>query len=390
MKSAVVATLAFALLGALPASAATPGAPLTRSDVEAFSDSFIPVELAQGDIAGAVVVVVKDGQVLFEKGYGVSDTKTRAPVDPDRTLFRPGSVSKLFTWTAVMQLVGEGKIDLDKDVNAYLDFKIPPAFRKPVTMRNLMTHTPGFEEALRPLLLGNPASVEPLDQVLKESLPERIFPPGQVPAYSNYGATLAGYIVQRVSGEPFDDYIQRHIFAPLGMTHATFVQPLPRALAADMSKGYRTASGQAVPFEMISMTPAGGLSVSGSDIARFMIAHLNNGEYHGARILPADVAIRMHGVAFRPFSALSPMAYGFYHDDINGHPDHRAWRRHRRVPFQSRAHPRRRNTACLHFAEQRGSGQGRLDHPPRIHAALHGSLFPRAQGGAAADAQIRG
>ena len=295
------------------------GAALTRSDVEAFSDGLIPLGIAQGNIAGAVVVVVKDGQVLFEKGYGVSDTATRAPVDPERTLFRPGSVSKLFTWTAVMQLVGAGKLDLDADINRYLDFQIPPAFGKPVTMRNLMTHTPGFEESFRSLLVGNPNSVEPLDRLVREALPQRIFPPGEVPAYSNYGATLAGYIVQRVSGEKFEDYVQRHIFAPLGMTHASFVQPLPAALRADMSKGYHLASGPAAPFEMIAMSPAGGLSVSGGDIARFMIAHLHSGAYGAGRILSPEMAVMMHGIASRPFSALSPMAYGFYHDDLNGH-----------------------------------------------------------------------
>ena len=321
MKIATGMALALALAWtpAVAQDTAPPGAALTRSDIEAFSDSFMPVELAQGNIAGAVVVVVKDGRVLFEKGYGVSDTRTRAPVDPETTLFRPGSVSKLFTWTAVMQLVDAGKIDLDRDVNAYLDFSIPPAFGKPVTMRDLMTHTPGFEETYRSLLIGNPNSVEPLDRVVKSGLPARIFPPGEVPAYSNYGATLAGYIVQRVSGEKFEDYIQHHIFDPLGMTHATFVQPLPAALKADMSKGYQLASGPATPFEMIAMVPAGGLSASGGSMARFMIAHLNDGAFGDKRILSAAAAKKMHGVASDPFPALSPMAYGFYHDDMNGH-----------------------------------------------------------------------
>ena len=303
-------------LAAAPIPSANSGAALTQSDVAAFSDGMLPVALAQGDIAGAVVVVVKDGKILFSKGYGVSDTKTRAPVNPARTLFRPGSVSKLFTWTAVMQLVGEGKLDLDADINRYLDFTIPPAFGKPITLRNLMTHTGGFEETLRPLLLGNPDSLEPLDSVLKNGIPARIFPPGEVPAYSNYGATLAGYIVQRVSGEKFTDYIQHHIFTPLGMKHASFVQPLPKELIGDMSKGYQLASGPETPFEMISMGPAGGLSASGEDLGRFMIAHLANGQ----GILSPELAVRMHGVAFRPFSALLPMAYGFYHDDMNGHP----------------------------------------------------------------------
>ena len=124
---------------------------LTAEDVGAWLDGLIPYGIDRGDIAGAEVVVVKNGRVLFERGYGVADVKSRNPVDPKRTLFRPGSISKLFTWTAAMQLVEQHKLDLDRDVNVYLDFKIPPAFGKPVTLRNLMTHTPGFEETIKGL-----------------------------------------------------------------------------------------------------------------------------------------------------------------------------------------------------------------------------------------------
>ncbi len=292
---------------------------LTATDVEAYADGLVPAGLAQGDMAGAVVVVVKDGRILFQKGYGFADVAARKPVDPLRTLFRPGSVSKLFTWTAVMQLVGAGKLDLDVDVNRYLDFTIPPAFGKPITLRNLMTHSAGFEENFRAVMLGDPDRVMPLDEIVRQALPERLFPPGDVPAYSNYGATLAGYIVQRVSGEEFTAYIQRHIFAPLGMTHATFVQPLPAALRGDMSMGYDVASDPVKPFEVINFAPAGGLSASGADLARFMIAHLGSGAFGAARILSPEMAVRMHGTAFRPLPALLPMAYGFHRTDVNGH-----------------------------------------------------------------------
>ena len=150
------------------------------------------------------------------------------PVDPRGTLFRPGSVSKLFTWTAVMQLVEQGKLDLDKDVNTYIDFKIPAYDGKPVTLRNIMTHTTGMEEQIRWLIATDPKAVAPLDAALKHWVPERIFAPGGTPAYSNYATALAGYIVQRVSGEPFDAYIKRHIFDPLG--HAAFeLQPAAAA-----------------------------------------------------------------------------------------------------------------------------------------------------------------
>jgi CubicO group peptidase (beta-lactamase class C family) len=312
------------LVNAAPAPVqATPaGAPhaLTRDDVEAYLDGFFPEALARSDIAGAVVVVVKDGHVLLEKGYGFSDVETRAPVDPARTLFRPGSISKLFTWTSVMQLVEAGKIDLDRDVNDYIDFPIPATFPEPITMRDLMTHTSGFEEHIKGLMVDDRARLMTLRTALITSLPKRIYPPGEVSAYSNYGAALAGYIVQRVSGEKFEYYVADHIFKPLHMTHSTFVQPLPKALQPDMSKGYFSTGAKPQPFEMISLSPAGALSSSGDDIAQFMMAHLNNGSYGGAQILKPDTAKLMHAPAFQPTPVLPPMALGFYHEDFNGHP----------------------------------------------------------------------
>ena len=293
---------------------------MTQGDVGAYLDGFFHDALTRADIAGAVVVVVKDGKVFFERGYGYSDVDTRAPVDPNRTLFRPGSISKLFTWTSVMQLVERGKLDLDRDVNDYLDFRIPATFPKPITLRNLMTHTPGFEEHIKDLMLDDSKhAVVPLRTVLITSLPKRIYPPGEVSAYSNYGASLAGYIVQRVSGEPFADYVRRNIFNPLGMTHSTFEQPLPKNLRDDMSKGYYTPEAKPQPFEVVNMVPAGALSADGDDIARFMIAHLNNGAYDTARILRPATAEMMHRAAFQPVPPLPAMALGFYHEDRNGH-----------------------------------------------------------------------
>jgi len=297
---------------------AHPPAPLTREDAEAFLDGFFPQALARADIAGAVVVVVKDGRVLVEKGYGYSDLESRKPVDPVTTMFRPGSISKLFTWTSVMQLVERGKLDLNRDVNDYLDFRIPESFGKPVTLRNLVTHTAGFEEHLKGLMVPYPSKPVPL-RTMAIRPPRTIYPPGAIPAYSNYGASLAGYIVARTSGEPFPDYVARHIFAPLGMTHSSFVQPLPPSLAPDMSKGYATADGKELPFDIISLSPAGALSASGDDMARFMIAHLHNGAYGGVQILKPETARFMHAGANQPSPPLPPMALGFYHEDRNGH-----------------------------------------------------------------------
>lgn len=304
-----------------PASTAPAGTPvLTREDVGAWLDGFMPYALANGDIAGAVVVVVKDGQVLVQKGYGYADLATRAPVVPDATLFRPGSVSKLFTWTAVMQLVQAGKLDLDADVNQYIDFKIPARDGKPVTLRQIMTHTTGMEEQIRGLITARQDEITPLGDALKHWTPERIHVPGATPAYSNYATALAGYIVERVSGQSFDDYLDAHIFKPLGMDHASFRQPLPPALLAGMSKGYAKASdGEAKDYEFISLAPAGSLAATGTDMAKFMIAHLQDGAFGEARILDAATAEKMHSTGQASVGPLNRMMLGFYETSVNGH-----------------------------------------------------------------------
>ena len=312
-----------------PATAAAPAAPvitggssahpLTADDVSAWLDGFLPYAIARGDIPGAVVVVVKDGKVLVQKGYGYSDVKAKKPVDPETTLFRPGSVSKLFTWTAVMQLVEAKKIDLDADVNRYLDFSIPAHAGSPITMRHIMTHTSGLDEIVRALIVTDPKQLVTLEQALKYRVPDRVTNAGSTPAYSNYATALAGYIVQRISGQSFDDYVESHIFQPLGMTHSTFRQPLPPALAPFMSQGYKPGSPDPQKWEMIALAPAGSMSASGADMGRFMIAHLQKGEFEGKRILGEATAVAMHETPSKVFPALNGMALGFYQADLNGH-----------------------------------------------------------------------
>ena len=325
-RISALAALLFALAGAPVAAPAPPlTAPsptahaLTAEDVGAYFDGMIPSEMERADIAGVVIVVVKNGQTLFERGYGLADVKAGKPVDPEATLFRPGSISKLFTWTCVMQLVEAGKLDLDADINRYLDFKVPPYDGKPITMRQLMTHSAGFADTSKDLFPLDLQHLKPLSRMREVPMPARIFAPGTTPAYSNYGASLAGYIVQRVSGEQFEDYVAHHIFAPLGMTHSTFEQPLPKGWAANMSKGYRTGSGHPGPYELVQMPPAGALATTGADLSRFMIAHLQDGEYQGQRILGAQTAQYMHSPQFTPAPSLPGMDLGFYQEPANGH-----------------------------------------------------------------------
>jgi CubicO group peptidase (beta-lactamase class C family) len=309
---------------AVPDEAAAPPAPagpqLTREDLEAWLDGFLPFALARGNIAGGIVVVVKDGDVLLQKGYGYADVEKKKAVDPEATLFRPGSVSKLFTWTAVMQQVERGKLDLDADVNQYLDFEIPPGpAGEPVTLRDLLTHTGGFEEALKELISEDPERIATLEDTVKGWVPERIFKAGTMPAYSNYGTGLAGYIIERSSGLTFDDYLDQNVFGPLGMSKSSFRQPLPKALGAGMSQGYEVATGKPQGYELINLAPAGSLAATGSDMGRFMIAHLQNGAYGDARILSEETAKQMHGTPRTIIPNVNRMLLGFYETDTNGH-----------------------------------------------------------------------
>lgn len=292
---------------------------LDREDLHAWLDGLLPYAMKRGDIAGAVVVVVKDGNVLFQRGYGYADVDKRIPMDPERTMIRPGSTSKLFTWTALMQLVEQGKIDLDRDVNDYLDFRVSPASAKPITLRDLMNHEGGFEEGLKDVLAIDPRRLQSTQTYLKRHPRPLLFTPGEVPAYSNYGAALAGYIVERVSGEPFERYLERHIFLPLGMGHTTFDQPLPDRYQGMLSQGYRTASTPPQPYELIVPRPAGSVTTTAADMTRFMLAHLQQGRQGNYQMLGAQTERLMQTPSETVLPGFSAMAHGFFYEVRNGH-----------------------------------------------------------------------
>jgi CubicO group peptidase (beta-lactamase class C family) len=312
----IALVFALCVMGQVPQPSTNGTHEMTAADVESFLDGIVPLQLQRNDIAGATVAVVKDGKLLFAKGYGYADVKSKKPVSAEETLFRPGSISKLFTWTAIMQLYEQGKLDLDRDINDYLDFKIPEAFGKPITLKNVMTHTAGFEEQIKDLFDTKPIAPN-LGQYLKTHIPRRIYPPGTVPAYSNYATAVAGYIVERVSGRPFEQYVAENIMRPLKMTHSTFSQPLPPELAPLMSSGYRLGSDNAESFEIVNPFPAGSLSSSAADMAQFMIAHLQDGQYGDVAILKPETARLMHSRLFALDDAANAMCYGFYEESRN-------------------------------------------------------------------------
>ncbi|MFZ5608501.1 MAG: serine hydrolase domain-containing protein [Pseudomonadota bacterium] len=317
--------------GAVPAPAVEahslvqPARPnLVPGDVETFIDGVFADAHARHATAGMSVAVVKDGAVLIAKGYGLGDED--AAVDPARSLFRLGSISKTFTWVAIMQLAEAGRLSLDDPVNAHLpaNLHVPDdGFAEPIRIRHLLTHTPGFEDrALGHLFIARAEDVPTLAEYLAAHRPARVRPPGLVTAYSNYGAALAGAIVASVSGQPFEDYVEAHILAPLGMAHTTFREPLGAGHAAnvgaqlrgDFADGLAWNDGrwQRQPFAFIAgIGPAGAASSTAADMARYMLALLGMGGYEEGRILSPKTMAAMQATSFSNAEGLPGLAHGF-------------------------------------------------------------------------------
>ncbi|WP_297730323.1 serine hydrolase [uncultured Maricaulis sp.] len=319
------ATTALALLtvASLPHADARQAAPATVSadadqpqldGLADFIDGVMAQQIRSHEIAGATVAVVHDGELLFSAGYGFADIENGSRVDPARTLFRPGSVSKLFTWTALMQQVEEGHVDLDEDVNAYIDFHIPDFEGQPVRVRDLLSHTPGMSD-VSGITAATVDELVDYGEWIQQHIPERVWAPGTEIAYSNYGVALAGYIVERLSGEAFADYANTHIFEPLDMHATSFREPLPAHLAAHMATGYEIEDGllTAQPFELFSLImPAGSASATAHDMSRFMRAMLNGGALGDVRILGTGSVELLMSNSIRNAPDLPGMAHGFY------------------------------------------------------------------------------
>lgn len=292
----------------------------TPAAFAAFFDAALPEQLAAEEIAGAMAAVVHKGELVFAQGYGAADVDAGVPVTADRTLFFVGSVGKLWTWSAVMQLAEQGKLDLHADVNDYLDFAIPAAFGQPITLHHLMTHSAGFEEEFNSLFVAGEDRVLPLRDHLVRHMPARVYAPGAVMAYSNYGTALAGYIVERVAGQPFETYLTEHLLQPLGMTHSFVGNVVPPALAADITQGYQRQNGAFVgaDFEYAAAAPTAPLRTTATDISRFLAAHLGKGCVGGACILRPESVADMHATHFTHPLQTDGMAYGFMATTING------------------------------------------------------------------------
>jgi CubicO group peptidase (beta-lactamase class C family) len=320
---------------AAPAAAATAGAPVTQAQptidpatLVAFVDGVVRGYMAENGIAGVTVAVTDRHDLLLLRGYGIAGENPARAVDPNSTLFRLGSISKTFTYVAAMQLVAEHKLDLDAPVDRYLPVSLKtdiPGY-PPIRIWNLMTHTAGFEDAVvsAHMFYADPRNVPQLDAYLARYRPKRVRPPGVHADYSNYSVELLGAIVERVSGKPFDDYIEQYVLDPLGMRHTTFRELLPKddsravsvALAGDFSTGFEYENGGGFaprrPEYISNGAPAGAGSSDAADMAIWMRTLLNDGEADGHRVLDPVTFHQMVTPTFRNAPAVHAIAHGFF------------------------------------------------------------------------------
>jgi CubicO group peptidase (beta-lactamase class C family) len=295
------------------AGAEAGGTPLTAETTAEFLKEFF--ELAKPYYTGAAVVIVKDGEVIAQEGFGFADAEKRTAVDPADTLFRMASVSKTFTAVAVMQLAEQGKIDLDGDIREYLPgvaFENP--FDAPVTVADLLTHRSGFEPRdLQPEDLHADFDLYvPMEDYVKQHMPPVVREPGTAYLYDNFAYLLLGLIVENAGGEPFEDYMQAHVFGPLGMESSSFI--LDREKLGRLATGYYEPGGEPIEPYVFRPTimPHGGMIATAEDIGRFMIAFLNEGAApDGTRILAEETVAAMSEYRNAIHPLLPDTTYGF-------------------------------------------------------------------------------
>ena len=291
---------------------------VASDDLGKFLDSFVPDLMREEHIPGAVFIFVQNGKIIVNRGFGYANLEDKQPVNAGKTIFPIGSISKVFTATAFVQLADSNKIDLNADVNLYLKkLKVPEAFGQPITGKHLLSHTSGLDE-IRP---GTQAQSEnvilPLHEFLKDRL-TRVHPPGLITSYSTYGITLAGLLVEDISGVSYETYLNRNIWKPLQMnrTHIS----TPRDMAGDLAMAYAVENDAPikVPYEWYHTTPASSIRSTSNDMGNFIIAHLQCGEFQGDRILSAPAACEMHRTQSTTHPKMPGWTYGFQEDDTNG------------------------------------------------------------------------
>ena len=320
------------VVGIAAALLACPSAAAELPNLEAFVDGVVGGFMAQQQIAGVEVAVVRDGETLLVKGYGIDSLEPRRAVDPNQSLFRIGSISKTFTWLSIMQLAERGKLRLDDPIDDHLpdELDVPDeGFEQPIRIIDLMNHTAGFEDILQGLFVAQSATPLPLKEQLRQRRPHRVREPGKFMAYSNYSTALAGAIVAHVSGMEYESYVEQNILVPLGLSHTTFreqyqpteglPQPMSAELAAGMAQNIEARNGawQTIPHEhIVSMAPAGAASSTAGDMARYMIALLDPQRLEAAGVLKAETFARMREPSFQNAPGMPAMHHGFFNTPL--------------------------------------------------------------------------
>ena len=309
------AALAVAALVLSPGSTAAWGAP--GGDLAALLETRVAREIAAHHLPGGALAVVCDGEVACLRGYGWADVEAGRPVDTETTLFRVGSVSKVVTWLCLLQLREAGRLDLHADINRYLrDVRVPATYPEPITAAHLITHTAGFEERLLGVFVATREDLRPLGRWVRDAMPARVRPPGELSGYSNFGAALAGYVVECVAGMPFERYVEEHVFSPLGMTRSTFSQPPPAGWSTHMARGYRRVRGRPCrgEDEWVQAVPAGAMCTSAGDMAKLLLALLKT----DGQVLGDEGRRLLHTRQFAHDPRVPGWTYGLAHDTLGG------------------------------------------------------------------------
>ena len=333
LLSAICAVSFSAFAQAPDASPSTPVETVTlqafepsREDavLEAYVDGLIEAHRREHDTPGVTVSLVKDGRLLFAKGYGLADIESGRRVSGHETLFRIGSVSKTFVWTAVMMLAERGALNLDADINLYLkDMTIPDAYGAPITMNDLMAHRAGFEDTFSVFTVGDDTDLT-LTEALKAHMPKRVFAPGARTSYSNWGTALAAKIVEDVSGVSFSEFLRNEMLTPLAMTKTALEGPsvMSANMRGRLSAGHDVKNGAAETanyMEIGPYAPVGGIAASASDLAVWMLLHLGEGEYDGVRLMSPQTHQRMWDRAFKDRLDGADLAHGFFAKNYRGY-----------------------------------------------------------------------
>ncbi|MBW4083495.1 serine hydrolase [Paenibacillus sp. S150] len=320
MRTVLAAALILSLMApAVQASAVSPAPasgqakPLTTENAAAFLQQFFSLEEVKEQLTGAVIIVVKDGETVIEEGFGYADKAGKTAVDPDETVFRMASVSKTFTAVAAMQLAEQGKIDLKADFQTYtgpIEFENP--FGVPVTVEHLLTHTTGFriQDPQPEDINDNFEAMVPIEDYVLQHMPPVVREPGTSYMYDNFASLLLGLVVEKAGGEPYEDYMEKHVFAPLDMDKSGFL--LEGKLKEDLATAY-DATGKALDLYTVTPTvmPHGGMLSTADDIGKFMTAFLNGGAAGDNRILAESTVDAMEEYRSSIHPLLPNTTYGF-------------------------------------------------------------------------------